>query len=274
MRLAHRPRLVLGLLVIASAVLITIDVRSGAAALRGAAATAAGPADELLAAAGRPLSALAGGDARERVRELEEQNTRLAAELWAERAARRRAAGRDAIRAAAPHRGLVTARVVALGGHRGYGASATLDAGTRDGVRPDMPVVTADGLVGRVIEAGPGVCTVLLAVDAASSVGARVAGSGEIGVVTGTGAAGDGLLRLRLLDADAPLRAGQRVETFGSSGTRPYPPGVPIGTVVKVDPATDPLTRTALVRPAVRFTALDVVGVVTATASGEAGRAD
>lgn len=270
MRLAHRPRLVLGLLLAASAVLITVDVRGDASLLRTWGAAVAGPVQRLLAAAGRPLQSLT-TDARHRIQELEAENTRLAAELWAVRAQRDADAQRRAVRAVAPHR-VAIARVIAVGGHHGYRATVTIDAGTADGVRPGLMVVNGDGLVGRVIEAGPAVSTVLLATDAAATVGVRVSGSRELGLVTGDGERGDGLLRLRLLDADAPLSPGQRVETFGSSGGRPYAPGVPVGTVVRVDPGADPLTRTALVRPAVRFTALDVVGVVTGSGSGEEDR--
>ncbi|RJL32720.1 rod shape-determining protein MreC [Bailinhaonella thermotolerans] len=267
MHRAHRARLVLGVLMALSTALITLDVRGDASALRAAGATVAGPAQELLAAAARPLADASGaGEARERVRELERDRARLAAELWSERAARERLAQRERIAAAAPRRALVMAGVVAAGRHQGYGHTITIDAGSADGVRPDMAVISGDGLVGRVVAAGAGSATVLLAADPGASTGVRVSGLGEIGVVTGTGLRGGGPLRLRLLDADARLEAGQRLETFGSAGTRPYPPGIPVGIVERVDPPGDQLTRTALVRPFARFTALDTVAVVTGEA--------
>lgn len=263
MRLAHRPRLALGLLIAVSAVLIAVDVHGDASLLRTWGATMAGPVQQMIATAGRPVQSLnaLNGDAQRRIEELEAENTRLAAELWAARARQDVAAQWRAVGDVAPGR-VAIAQVIAVGGRHGYGATVTIDAGTSDGVRPDLMVVNGDGLVGRVIEAGPHVATVLLVTDATATVGVRVSGSRELGLVSGTGGQGDGLLRLRLLDADAPLSPGQRVETFGSSGDRPYASGIPVGTVVRVDPGTDPLTRTALVRPAVRFTALDVVGVV------------
>ncbi|GGS54324.1 rod shape-determining protein MreC [Planobispora rosea] len=252
MRVIRRHRLVLALAVTASAVLITLDVRDGTTALREWAASVAGPVQRLVAAIGR---APAGG----------EQRVRLAAARWTAQAMDGRNRRAEPIRTAPPRRPVATGQVIAFGAH---GDTVAVDVGTRDGVHSGQMVVNADGLVGLVIEAGHSVSTVRLAADPASSVGVRVAGSREIGIVTGQGVR-NGLLRLRLLAADAELRAGQRVETLGSAKAGPYLPGVPVGTVVRVEAGADPLVTTALVRPAVRFTALDVVGV---TLGG--GRAD
>ncbi|NJP88516.1 rod shape-determining protein MreC [Nonomuraea sp. FMUSA5-5] len=280
---AGRRGRVVVVLSLSAVVLATADLRGHASVLRAAGAAVAGPAEQVLAAVTAPARALSGDD-QVRVQELERNNARLAAELWAERAARAREAGRDRLQAAHPRMTLVTAGVVAV-----RGDVVTIGAGTRDGVRPDLAVVTADGLVGRVVEAGPDVATVLLLTAPHASVGVRVAGPNPIGTATGrggdrsgqagtatgrsgdrsgqigtvTGRRGDRLLSLRLLDADAPLRPGQRVVTLGSSGGSPYPPGIPVGTVERVDPVRDQLTRTALVRPAVAFSTLDVLGVIT-----------
>lgn len=250
-----RPFRVLALLVVAAAVLIAVDLRGDASALRTAGAAVTGPAQQALAAA-KP------GD--DRVRELEKQNAELAAALWASRAERSAQDQRAAVRAAHPGLSLVSARVIAV-----RGDAVTIDAGTRDGVREDMAVVTADGLAGRIVTAGPAVSTVMLPTDPSAGIGVRMTGSREIGSVRG--AEHDGLLRLRLLDADAGLEPGQPVETLGSRRSRPYPPGIPVGEIVEVEPPKDQLTRTALVRPAVDFSTLDIVGVITAS---EKGRAD
>jgi rod shape-determining protein MreC len=91
-----------------------------------------------------------------------------------------------------------------------------------------------------------------------------MAGSGEIGDVTGTGKSmsGSALLRLSLFDANAVLQPGQEVVTYASVGDQPEVPGVPVGTVVSVRSSAGSLTQTALVQPFVNFTALGVVGVV------------
>lgn len=213
MRFLHRPARVVALLVAAAAVLITLDLRGDASFLRSAGAAMTGPVEQALAAAARPLSALAGaGEARRRAEELERRNIRLAAELWAERAAGTRDAQRagllstyraedarpaeDAGRAQdagpaadgrrdAPPSGrarltVVTAQVIAA-----RDDTVTIDAGTRAGVRPDLAVVTSDGLAGRVIEAGPSVATVLLPTAPSATIGVRTAATGKTGRETG-----------------------------------------------------------------------------------------
>lgn len=251
MRRNRRHRLVFLTVAAAAAALVTYDVRWDAAALREWGASVAGP-----------VQRLAAGDDEAGRREL-----RLAAAGWAEQAAADRERQAERVAAAAPRRGspVVTAQVVGYGTH---GDSVAIDVGTRDGVRADHMVISAEGLVGRVVEAGHSVSTVRLAVDPASSVGVRVAGTKEIGTVTGQGMR-DGLLRLRLLAADARPRVGQRVVTLGSAKGGPYLPGVPVGTIVRVERDADPLVTTALVRPAVRFGTLDVVGVVSASRGGD-----
>ena len=80
-----------------------------------------------------------------------------------------------------------------------------------------------------------------------------------MGVATGEGT---GPLRVELLSAQATVKAGDRLVTFGSQNDRPFVPGVPVGTVTKVENDPGQLTRTVLVRPFVNFTSLDLVGVV------------
>lgn len=252
MRLSRRHRLVFLVVAALAAALITADVRWDAAALREWGASVAGPVQRLAAAITEDPEDL--------------RRVRLAAATWADQAAADRERQAGPVAAAAP-RGrspVVTAQVVGYGTH---GDSVAIDVGTRDGVRADDMVINADGLVGRVVEAGHSVSTVRLAADPASSLGVRVAGTRELGTVTGQGLR-DGLLRLRLLAADARPRAGQRVVTLGSAKGGPYLPGVPVGTIVRVERDADPLLTTALVRPAVRFSTLDVVGVVSAGRGG------
>ena len=96
--------------------------------------------------------------------------------------------------------------------------------------------------------------------------GMRLAGTGEIGAITGTGStmAGSGALRLRLFSSSARLKPGDQLVTFGSVNDTPYVPGVPVGTVISVSSGAGSLTQSALVRPFADFTSLGVVGVVVA----------
>ncbi|RVX42458.1 rod shape-determining protein MreC [Nonomuraea polychroma] len=189
-----------------------------------------------------------GGEGR--LRALEQENARLRAEMLAGGVK-----SRPAATVPAPYRG-VSAHVVGFG----QGRNVTIDAGSAAGVVRDVTVLNADGLVGKISWAGPATASVSLITDPGSSVGARMADSGELGVVAGV--PGEGLLRLSLFDPNAPLEVGDQVMTLGSAGGRPYVAGVPIGTVAQIERVPGAATRTALVRPAARLSALDLVAVV------------
>ena len=141
------------------------------------------------------------------------------------------------------------ANVIAAGG--GFSDTVTLDVGSDDGIKPNETVLNGSGFVGLVTQVSANTSTVLLASDASSVVGVQLAGSGEIGAVTGTGKSlsGSGLLRLSLFDANAVLHPGQQVVTYASVGDKPQVPGVPVGTIVSVSGSAGALTQTAMVRP-------------------------
>lgn len=267
----RRTRLILGVLLIAALGLITLDHRGSGpiAQLRGSVASIFGPVERGVSAVARSVTgffgAIVGAPSTEhKIQALEQQNQRLRAALSAAQLSKSDAAQLNRLLQLAG-RGryrVVAAHVIGIG--QGYEDTVTIDAGTQDGIRADQTVLDANGLVGRVIQAGSASSTVLLATDASSAIGCRLEGSQEIGVIRGTGRSlsAAGMLRLELLDANANLQPGQRIVTLGSVGGHPYVPGVPIGVVTRVETTPGALTRTALVRPFVSFTALDVVGVV------------
>jgi rod shape-determining protein MreC len=269
----RRTRLVLGVLLILAIGLITFSYRDdNSAALtqaRGVGSSVFGPVERLTAAGVRPVSGFfdsvfGSPSSQGQVRALQRQNQQLAAELSAARLNKADAAELNRLLQLSGKGGyrVVAANVIAVG--QGYEDTITIDSGSRDGIQPDETVLNGNGLVGKVTQVGPDSATVLLAVDASSSVGARLEGSNEIGVVTGSGKTltHGGAMRLQMLDANVPLQAGQRIVTFGSQGGRPFAPGVPIGAISQVTNSAGSLTRNALVRPYVNFTALQVVGVV------------
>lgn len=274
MRDTGRTRLILALLLVVALGLITIDYRGGGHSplngLRTAGSAVFGPIERGTAAVARPvgdtISAITGAPAAQRrIRALERDNQRLREQARTNGLDKEQSKQlADMLHLAGLGRyKVVAAQVIAMRGRQGYEETVTLDAGGRDGVKPGQTVVTGDGLVGRVTVAGPSTATVLLLTDASSSVGGRLEGSQQIGVVQGTGQGGTaGRLRFEVLDSQAKLQRGQRIVSFGSNGGRPYVPGVPIGTVERVEATPGSLTRTAVVAPFVRFTTLDVVGVV------------
>ncbi|HEX8483754.1 rod shape-determining protein MreC [Sphingomonas sp.] len=105
---------------------------------------------------------------------------------------------------------------------------ALLNAGRWQGVQSGMPVVGADGLIGRIVETGPNAARVLLLSDVESIVPVRRARDGLPAVATGRG---DGTVEIRSVDtADVRFVVGDLFVTTGTGGL--YAPGVPVAQVV------------------------------------------
>jgi rod shape-determining protein MreC len=268
----RRARLVLGVLLIAAVALITIDFRDGGSSpARGVGASVFGPVERVASDVTSPVSSVfdwvtGGPSADSRIASLQAANARLRAELSAAQLSKADQAQLSSLLKLAGRGGyrIVAGSVIAAG--QDYTNTVTLDVGRKDGVRAHETVLNGQGLVGTVTQVSADTSTVLLATDASSVVGARMAGSNQIGSVTGTGQelSGPTVLRLKLFDANAVLQAGQSLVTFGSVHNTPYVPGVPIGQVTNVQGNPGSLTQIAIVKPFVNFTSLGVVGVVVA----------
>jgi rod shape-determining protein MreC len=264
----RRTRLVLTVLLIGALAMITIDYRGGGGPLRPLSSLGSavfGPVERAASAVTRPAADfVTGSGSGAKVSDLQRQNAQLRAELSRAQLGQAQSAQLSRLLQLAGRGGyrVVAANVIAAA--TGYADTVTIDAGSIDGIRPDQTVLNGDGLVGRVTSVSSTTATVLLATDGSSTVGARMAGNGQVGSVTGMGKglSGPGTMQLQLFDANAVLQPGQQLVTFGSVGGSPYVPGVPIGTVVQVERPANSLTSSALIRPFVDFTALGVVGVV------------
>ncbi len=267
-RSSRRARALLALLVVVTLVLLAVDAAASPGGvtdrLRGVASAVLGPAAGAVTSTGRAIgdavSALGGGP-RHEIDRLRRENASLRLQAATGADDRRRAHELDdLLRTAGLGRyRIVPARVVAVSAPTDAVRSVTIDAGSRDGIRPDMTVLCGDGLVGRVRRVGPLTADVLLLTDPSFSVGVRLEATGRIGVVRG---AGDSPMRLELLDALTTVQPGARLVTLGSVGDRPFVPGVPVGQVQDVAHSPGTLTRTGSVRPFVDPGALDLVGVV------------
>lgn len=145
----------------------------------------------------------------------------------------------------------------------------TIDKGSSDGIAVDMPVVAPAGLVGHVVRVAPDSAIVRLIIDPDSSVAARLDVSRATGLLEGQGQRD---LRMRLVDPATEVQPGERVVTAGyripGVGGGLYPPGVLIGSVSHVLAGEAELEKFVTVRPAVDFSALDVVLVVLSDGSG------
>ncbi len=140
--------------------------------------------------------------------------------------------------------------------------SVTIGKGSADGVRLHAPVLSPTGVVGRVIDVGPGAARVQLLLDREAGVGALLERSRVNGICAGqVGFADQGRtdLVMRYVPALADVTAGERVLTSGLD--RIYPKGLVIGRVRSVGPPSG-LFREVIVTPTARFEQLEQVLVM------------
>lgn len=143
-------------------------------------------------------------------------------------------------------------------GPSNYEWTAFINKGSADGIKENMAVVSAQGLVGRTFFVAEKYSKVLLLIDPQHSVGARLTGSGETGVAVGRGLED---LRMDLISPDVEIKDGETVVTSGfDKGI--YPGGIPIGRVTEVQKNADGLTKSARVEPVVNTTALTTLLVL------------
>ncbi|MBM0125549.1 rod shape-determining protein MreC [Pimelobacter simplex] len=272
---AGRPaRSLVVALVLASAALMVVDKAGGDSSpvdpVRRVVGEVVGPVQAGVSTVVRPLVDLPGalrsnGSLRDDVGRLEAENAELRNQLGKAGYDDQRLADLEGLRALSGDIGyaLVPARVIAIGPAQSFSSTVTLDAGSDAGLRSDMTVVAAEGLVGRITSVTAHTATVLLIVDDTSSVGGRIGENMELGFVRGHGTLGtDDRLEMELADRNLVPKLGQQVLTWGSEGGSPYVAGVPIGTVGKVYESLRETSYRAVITPAVDFTALDLVGVV------------
>ena len=143
-----------------------------------------------------------------------------------------------------------------------YSRVLTLDVGTEDGVAVNMPVVTSDGVVGRITEVGANWSRVTTILESGTLIGAYIERTNEVAVCEGVFAlSGEGLMSLNYVKADSPAQVGDRVLSSGYGSV--YPRGLVIGYIeeIKVDPFTRGMSVT--VRCAADYSELSRVMVLT-----------
>lgn len=133
-----------------------------------------------------------------------------------------------------------------------------LNKGTRDGVELGDPVVTEQGLVGRVTEVSATGSEVLLITDQSSAVRVRLQSTRDSGVVEGT-LSGD--LILTFVDADAEIQPNDLVLTSGA--TQRFPADLIVGQVTNPTLSQNRLFRESPMVSFVDFARLEIVLVIT-----------
>jgi rod shape-determining protein MreC len=157
----------------------------------------------------------------------------------------------------------VAAQVIGSGGSD-LSRIIYIDKGKNDGMKPDLAVITAGGIVGKVLQAFPTSSQVLMINDQSSGVGAMLEKSRLQGVARGTP---NGELILERVMSDEQVAVGETV--LSSGGDQIFPKGLPLGTVSKVSPGRE-MFLNIHVKPAADLSRVEEVLVVTEKQEREA----
>ncbi len=163
----------------------------------------------------------------------------------------------------------VTGRVIARSPTVWY-STVTVDLGGGDGVRVDDPVISGDGLVGRIASVSGGSSQVTLLTDHASAVSAKVVPEGVQGVIKPAVADPEDLI-LDFIDSSRQVGVGDVVVTAGwrAQGLASlFPAGVPVGEVTKASIVEQEASQQVHVRPYADMRNLDFVQVLTGGTRG------
>jgi rod shape-determining protein MreC len=150
----------------------------------------------------------------------------------------------------------VAAQVIGSSGSE-QSRSVYIDKGANVGLKPDMAVITGDGVVGKTLRVFQNTAQVLLVNDQTSGVGAILEKSRLQGVLRGTPA---GEVVLEKVMSDQPVEPGDKVLTSG--GDQIFPKGLPVGTVTRVSPGSE-LFLKIRVKPSADLDRLEEVLVIT-----------
>jgi rod shape-determining protein MreC len=271
----NRGRLLIIVLVVTTLFLITLDLRGVQVinGLRTGTQTALTPVQKVGSWAVSPLRNFISdvthlGRTRNQIAKLKDENDKLRLKLQDRKVADAQLAQLKSVLNLAGTAGfkIVNAKVISQGSSTSFTQTIAIDAGTSSGIQSNMTVLSGYGLVGVVKYAYANSALVQLASDPSFRIGARIAGSQQIGILSGQGTR-KGVLQL--LDNTTTVHKGDALLARGSDNGRPFVPGVPIGEVTSVNNSPGAVTQTADVRFYTNFSTLGVVAVVVSGASAD-----
>jgi rod shape-determining protein MreC len=136
-----------------------------------------------------------------------------------------------------------------------------LDKGLADGLRPNQPVITPYGIVGKLRDVFPHTSQLLLINDASSGAGVLLESTRIRGILRGTSS---GEVQINNLTPDQRIKPGEKVVTSG--GDQVFPRGLPVGIIQSIvpDPQHQPYTAITI-KPAADLAQLEEVLVITGT---------
>jgi len=144
----------------------------------------------------------------------------------------------------------------------------TINRGSSDGIAKNMPVVTSQGLVGRISEVSANISVVQLLTDRASGTGTLVQASRDGGIASGQGSQSP-LLSMMFFERTAEVAPEDAVVTSGFGEI--FPPGLFVGRVVDISKDSYGLLKYARIKPGVDFGRLEEVLVITNATVGVGG---
>ena len=165
---------------------------------------------------------------------------------------------------------IVNAKVISHGSSQFFSQTITIDIGSNAGIKKNMTVLSQFGIAGVVKDVYPNSALIQLASDPSFRIGARIAGTQQIGILTGRGTQS---ASLQLLDNSTNVKVGDILLSRGSIANRPFVPGVPLGYVTSVDNSAGAIAQTATIRYYTNFSTLGVVAVVVSASGSNPGDA-
>jgi rod shape-determining protein MreC len=166
---------------------------------------------------------------------------------------------------------LVAAEVIAREDGGGWWQTVRINRGDNHRIRPGLPVIALEGLVGRTTNVTPNTSDVLLISDPNCKVGVRLSATGEFGILKGSGLAASGMPQFDVvlpaappeidyLAKEGPVLEGEKIVTSGLGGV--FPPDIPVGVLLSSKMDITGLFQRARIRPSVDLARLSKVFVM------------
>lgn len=135
-----------------------------------------------------------------------------------------------------------------------WNRAVLIDAGTKQGIKPNMLVMSEMALVGKIVETGSSVSKVLLISDPNSRISVLIQRTREGGILYGTSS---GECRMKYISVDADIKSGDIVETAGFGGF--FPKAIPVGRIERVWKEPGQIYQVAQITPVVSLARIEEV---------------
>jgi rod shape-determining protein MreC len=156
---------------------------------------------------------------------------------------------------------MVTAQVISRDPSAWFNA-VVINHGSSSGIKEGMPVVTPDGIVGRIIATSPWTSQIMLITDEKSAAGAvvgQLGTSNAFGAIRGLGS-DKGLIEMKYVSGLETVNVGEIVMTTGQD--KIYPKGLKVGEVIEVIPGSATMAHTIRIKPSAKINSLSEVAVL------------